>query len=210
MNKATIKWVGVSLLVGGTIYYLYTCKSNKKWIEEKPMISYTSYYDLTDIPEHYEHYQQKDKSIHETTPAGDVIVVYNKDTNQFIYYSNSDIPYRYLEVVVRKYVLTYNCTDLYTDIQKVFNAAVKEHQERQHMTKEDQNIKETKQVDNVFIQYKHYNVQQYKQNNNNIPIKQDYIQFKRGGTIREYKQQTQVAKPIKTIGFGEFKNKVSQ
>ena len=57
---------------------------------------------------------------------------------------------------------------------------------------------------------KHYNVQQYKQNNNNIPIKQDYIQFKRGGTIREYKQQTQVAKPIKTIGFGEFKNKVSQ
>ena len=41
--------------------------------------------------------------------------VLEKDTEQFDYYSNNVIPYRYLEVVARKYVLTYNCLELYID-----------------------------------------------------------------------------------------------
>lgn len=211
MNKYNIKWLGVSLIVvGGTIIYLYKCKNKKEIVIEKPIISYTSYYNLTDVPEHYEHQQKKDNSVHETTPGGDVILVYNKDTQQFIYYSNHEIPYRYLEVVVRKYVLVYNCVDLYTDIKQSYMNAIKEHQEQETMKKEDNRVKEPQQIDDVFIQYKNYNKQQYKQTNQNQPIKQEYIQFKRGGTIHEYNEKKQPIKKAKPIGFGDYKNKVSQ
>tara|TARA_A100001015_G_C14927154_1_gene686865 strand:+ start:738 stop:1373 length:636 start_codon:yes stop_codon:yes gene_type:complete len=211
MNKYNIKWLGVSLIVvvGGTIIYLYKSNNKKEVVIEKPMISYTSYYNLTDVPEHYEHHQQKDGSVCETTPGGDVILVYNKDTQQFIYYSNHEIPYRYLEVVVRKYVLSYNCVDLYTDIKQSYMNAIKEYQEQEEMKKEDECIKKSQQIDDVFIQYKNYNTQQYKQNNKNQPIKQEYIQFKRGGTIHEYNEKKQPIKKVKPIGFGEYKNKVS-
>ena len=53
MNKYNIKWLGVSLIVvvGGTIIYLYKSNNKKEVVIEKPMISYTSYYNLTDVPE---------------------------------------------------------------------------------------------------------------------------------------------------------------
>jgi hypothetical protein len=210
MHKYNVKWLGISLIVvGGTIVYLYKSKIKKEIVTEIPIIPYTSYYDLIDTPEHYELYQQKDCSIHETTPAGQVILVYNKDTQQFIYYSNHEIPYRYLEVVVRKYVLSYNCIDLYTDIKQAYKDAVKKHHTQQAMKQEDQNVKKNQEIDSLFIQYKNYNLQQSKQNNQRIPIKQEYILFKRGGTLYDYTEKKEPIKRVKPIGFGDYKNKVS-
>lgn len=210
MNNYNIKWLGASLIVvGGTIIYLYKSKNKKEIVIEPPIIPYTSYYNLTDATEHYERHQQKDHSVREITPGGEAILIYNKDTQQFIYYSNNELPYRYLEVVVRKYVLAYNCVDLYTDIKQSYMKAIKEHQEQETMKKEDECIKEPQQVDDVFIQYKNYNKQHYKQSNQNQPIKQEYIQFKRGGTIHEYNEKNQPIKKVKPIGFGDYKNKVS-
>ena len=83
-------------------------------------IPYTQLYDLEDFIEEYEEFKEEDNTIHETTPSGDVILLYNKETEQFQYYSNTEIPYRYLEVVARKFVLTYDCLELYVDKNKEY------------------------------------------------------------------------------------------
>jgi hypothetical protein len=54
----------------------------------------------------------------EYTPLGNVIMRYNNNKGSFEYYSNSTIPYRYLEVVGRKYVLTYKCKKLFVDLEE--------------------------------------------------------------------------------------------
>jgi len=45
----------------------------------------------------------------EKTPIGNVLMIYEKGRESFKYYSDCNIPYRYLEVVGRKYVKFFNC-----------------------------------------------------------------------------------------------------
>jgi len=42
-----------------------------------------------------------------------VIMYYDSEFNAFMYYSNADIIYKYLDVVCRKYVLEFNCKQIY-------------------------------------------------------------------------------------------------
>jgi len=56
--------------------------------------------------------------IMDTTPLGNVLMIYNKDRESFAYYSDSNIPYRYLEPVARKYVKSFNCRPLYIDMEE--------------------------------------------------------------------------------------------
>jgi hypothetical protein len=42
-----------------------------------------------------------------------VIMYYDSEFNAFMYYSNSDIVYKYLDIACRKYVLEFNCKQLY-------------------------------------------------------------------------------------------------
>ena len=49
----------------------------------------------------------KNNIIMEKTPLGNVVMFYNHTRTSFEYYSDSTIPYRYLETVARKYVVTY-------------------------------------------------------------------------------------------------------
>lgn len=54
----------------------------------------------------------------ETTPVGNVIMRFNNDKKSFEYYSNHSVPYRYLEPIGRKYVLTYKCKSIFIDIDE--------------------------------------------------------------------------------------------
>lgn len=49
----------------------------------------------------------------ETTPNGNVIMKYNNERQSFEYYSDKDIPYKYLETVARKFVKTFFCYEYY-------------------------------------------------------------------------------------------------
>lgn len=49
----------------------------------------------------------------EHTPLGCVIMRYNNARKTFEYYSNHTIPYRFLETVARKYVITFFCKPIY-------------------------------------------------------------------------------------------------
>jgi len=53
----------------------------------------------------------KNNFVMETTPLGNVIMYYNNDKNGFVYYSDSTMPYRFLETVARKYITTFQCKD---------------------------------------------------------------------------------------------------
>lgn len=49
----------------------------------------------------------------EYTPNGNVIMFYDISRETFTYYADNSIPYRYLQVLARKYVCTFKCPSLY-------------------------------------------------------------------------------------------------
>jgi hypothetical protein len=59
----------------------------------------------------------------EKTPLGNVLMIYNNNRTTFSYYSDSNIPYRYLEVVARKYVKTFACRPIFIDMDEELKKA---------------------------------------------------------------------------------------
>ena len=53
----------------------------------------------------------------ECTPQGNVYMRYNNDKKSFEYFSNNSIPYRYLEPLARKYVITYWCKPIFVSME---------------------------------------------------------------------------------------------
>ena len=97
----------------------------------------------------------------EYTPVGNVIMSYNSEKGSFEYYSDSIVPYRYLNVVGRKYACVYNCATLMKRRSKavesiVINEAttIKEL-ESEPRTRAGEGDGETKK--SVFAKFKTYN-----------------------------------------------------
>jgi hypothetical protein len=107
--------------------------------------------------------------IMEKTPLGNVIMIYDSERETFQYYSDNTIPYRYLEPVGRKYVLTFDCRPIFVDMEEELNLAeqkLKEKEEQQKIKLEeiknaennrDDNKLEVTQKKNVFAKFKSYN-----------------------------------------------------
>jgi hypothetical protein len=100
----------------------------------------------------------------EKTPLGNVLMFYNNTKEAFEYYSDNSIPYRFLDVVSRKYVLTFNCRFLYVDMEseiKKYEQKIQEKEKEKQMGEEDvkkedsSNSKVNKK--NVFAKFKSYN-----------------------------------------------------
>jgi hypothetical protein len=101
----------------------------------------------------------------EMTPQGNVLMIYDMKKGSFKYYSDHVIPYRYLEVVCRKYVKLFDCRPLYVDMEEELELAEKrwiqereekERLEKEKLEKENKNsvVPEKK---NVFAKFKSYN-----------------------------------------------------
>jgi hypothetical protein len=55
----------------------------------------------------------------EPTPKGQAIMRYNKKSDTFEYYTDSGtLPHKYLETVCRKYVITFMCPHIYTEMDE--------------------------------------------------------------------------------------------
>ena len=102
----------------------------------------------------------------EKTPLGNVVMYYNADRETFEYYSDSTIPYRFLEVVARKYVTTFNCPYLYimmTEELQKYEKKLEEQQEKKRLEEEHQkqtpiqNENQGQNKKNVFAKFKSYN-----------------------------------------------------
>ena len=208
------KFIG-SILLGTGIAVVFVARMHRTSKTIDKPIPFISYYKIDDDINEYEKYIKEDESIEEDTPGGKVFMIYNKDTEQFDYYSNNVIPYRYLEVVARKYVLTYNCLELYIDTKEEYIKLLKESKESEESEiqphkEEGEEGEEESPIDDVFVQYKSYNKQSYKSNNKSKPIKTKIIVFKRMGMLYEYlEKKKDKTTYIKKLSFGEYKNKVS-
>jgi hypothetical protein len=51
----------------------------------------------------------------ESTPVGNIVMYYDKKKESFLYYSDNVVPFRYLEPVGRKYVIMFQCKELFQD-----------------------------------------------------------------------------------------------
>jgi hypothetical protein len=115
--------------------------------------------------------QLKNSILIENTPLGNVVMYYDSSRETFIYYSDSTIPYRYLEVVARKYVVTNRCKKLYIDMEKELKEAQEklekkqkeeerlklEEESREKNEKEGSVAASTPVKKNVFAKLKNYN-----------------------------------------------------
>jgi hypothetical protein len=107
----------------------------------------------------------------EKTPIGNVLMIYENERETFKYYSDCNIPYRYLEVVGRKYVKTFGCRPIFVDMEEELRLfeekwekdqelkKIKEEEDKQkaeEVSKNQQQISEGKNK-NVFAKFKNYN-----------------------------------------------------
>jgi hypothetical protein len=76
----------------------------------------------------------KNNIIMENTPLGNVVMHYDSKKETFVFYSDLTIPYRYLEVVGRKYAITYNCKKLYVDMNEELKLAEEKKQKKLDQT----------------------------------------------------------------------------
>jgi hypothetical protein len=106
----------------------------------------------------------------EFTPQGNVLMKYDKNKESFIFYSDNTIPYRYLEVVGRKYVKQFNCRPIFVDMEEELKLAEekwenekeeKEEKEEEEKRKKEEAIKNQTPLEekkkSVFAKFKSYN-----------------------------------------------------
>ena len=112
----------------------------------------------------------KHSFVMEHTPLGNVLMFYDHTRETFTYYSDNTVPYRYLEVVSRKYVLMNDCVSLYVDMDDEIKEAEKklkvekeqeqlreQRKEQQSREQKEQNITIDTPKKDVFAKLKKYN-----------------------------------------------------
>jgi len=150
------------------------------------------------------------KSIYEKTPDGYIIMNWDQDNNGFQYWSDNNITYKTLEVVARKYVLTFDCIELYIDkyyeSQKKYNKLKKliaKNIKKEKEEKENSTINKNKDTNtnaNIFITSK-----SEKKVKTEI-TKKDLIcekanKYLKKGKINEFKFTIKKKAQIKNISF---------
>ena len=99
----------------------------------------------------------KNNFVIEYTPLGNVLLFYNHEKLAFEYYSDLTIPYRYLETVSRKYVLTYKYRPLYIDMEEELKEYEKKLEEKEKIKSETTTVSNNKK--HIFAKFKSYNTE---------------------------------------------------
>ena len=94
----------------------------------------------------------------ESTPLGNIYMRYNNNKKSFEYFSNNTIPYRYLEPVGRKYVMTYWCKPIFFDIEEELKKSEEKYNEEMKKMEEEKNNNDPAvALKNKFSKVKSYN-----------------------------------------------------
>jgi hypothetical protein len=148
----------------------------------------------------------------ECTPLGNVSMRYNNDKKSFEYYSNNTIPFRFLEVIGRKYVMTYGCKYLFVDMDSEIKKVTE-------LNKIELNDKKNKKKPvprlDMFSINKGLVSKQAPKNNQSIvnPINNIDISIKESnrytwqGRFSDFKIIKSEKKSVSNISFKEFKQK---
>lgn len=107
------------------------------------------------------HKRLKNCFIIEKTPLGNVSMLYNAEKETFEYYSDNTLPYRFLETVCRKYIKTFQCRELYIDMEEELKQYREKMQKREETQREEMQKNEKNNIEkirkNVFAAFKSYN-----------------------------------------------------
>ena len=211
--------VGVSVLIAGGIvsYVIYKPKEDPEnpQYEEEESKELQALFDDTNYDKKYqkefddleeckiddeELARLREKSLEEETPLGVVKIHYNSEYGGFEWYCDtSHVPYRFLETVVRKYIIENNCLQLYVNLKEEINKSNQlVEKAREKLDKVDNNL------ESVFIQKKSNN----KEVLDVLAIKNKYLKFKYLGKLNEIKTNKTESGPIYNminIDFSTFK-----
>jgi len=92
----------------------------------------------------------KNSFVMEMTPLGNVLMKYDNIKNEFIYYSDKTMSYRFLEVVCRKYIKMFNCRPLYIDMEEELKFC---EDKLKNETQEKEDLNKSKQIKEKTNQY---------------------------------------------------------
>ena len=104
----------------------------------------------------------KNTFLMERTPLGNLMMHYDHTRESFVYYSDNTIPYRFLEVASRRYVVQNNCKSIHVNMKDELSEAEKrsldKKEKEKEKTKEHEKKQETEVVKkSVFAKLKNYN-----------------------------------------------------
>ena len=98
--------------------------------------------------------------IFDNTPMGNIYMRFNNSKGSFEYFSNNTIPYRYLEPVGRKYVMTYWCKPIFVDTEEELKRSEIKYNEDLKKTEEKEAEEKRKSSNNpkaLLAKMKSYN-----------------------------------------------------
>lgn len=162
----------------------------------------------------------KNSFVFETTPAGRVIMCYNYDADPdlcaFYYYSNTIVPYKLLDIVAQKYVITFDCKILYLDISAELDNLKKKVIANHKKLNDEFNgekAKELTQHNKLFASFKKYNTTsstiQIKEDNSKLVIKEKINKYINKGKITNFEFIKKVDKKLVSknysLKFSDFK-----
>jgi len=119
-----------------------------------------------------------DNYVLEYTPLGNIYMRYNNDKKSFEYFSNNTIPYRYLEPVGRKYVMTYWCKPIFVDIDEELKRAELRYDEEKKIKDDKERRREEEKKNNpknILAQLKNYNKDTKEQTMRPMKNKKNYV-----------------------------------
>jgi hypothetical protein len=125
--------------------------------------------------------------VEEVTPEGQVYMTYDEPSNTFFYWSEKAIAYKYLDVVARKFVIVYDCKEVYVNLfREIINSALKEKEEE-------------KPKDGPYATFKSYKPKRIYR-----PLKEKVNQYKYVGKWKE----PEPVKEYKSSSYLDYKKQI--
>ena len=211
-DKILIFHIFNTMIIGGLFTVLYFYVNNNKKTKSKKEIILEEYLDkgseeLKNLSEEEiddERLKLLGKEfIEEVTPSGLVKLSYDKENESFKYYSDENIPYKYLEVVSRLFTIKYNVKKIYINyIEELITA-------RDIKFKKESTKKLTSTEKSIFALS---NNKKLPENTNYYIIPEKSNKYLKLGKIRDLienenikKREMKIETSKKILSFKEFK-----
>jgi len=153
----------------------------------------------------------KNSILFENTPLGNVLMFYDDSRKSFVYYADKSIPYKYLESVGMRYVVTFDCSSIFYDMKEEIKLAEeKTNENRKIKEKEKEREKEKEKESSVFARFKKYNNNNSSEKttvkivDNTLVVKENANRYSYEGKLSNY-SFLKFPKKTETLSYADFK-----
>ena len=140
----------------------------------------------------------------EYTPLGNVLMYYDSEKDAFVYFSDRVLPYNYIDTVARRYVITYNCTLLYFDVNNKDSCMVLDTVVTNPLVDGEIQKNNKNSTDGVFVKFKSYNAPKTTVVKN---VQHRINRYTYGGKLANF-VFLKNPPPKKKFSYSEFKSKM--